>query len=177
MSGARKFLIGVFLTEAEVMNATKAIRSQSIPIYDVYTPYAVHGLDEAMGIRRTRLPYVCFAAALLGCVFALLFQTWIFTIDWPIIVGGKPFNSLPAFMPIAFEITVLFGGLITVGAFLMRSKLWPGAEPVLLDSKITDDRFVMAIEMESGKIDVEKLQEDLHMLGAVEVMEKEVGAS
>ena len=95
-------------------------------IHDVYAPYPVHGLDQAMGIRRSRLPFVTLLAGLGGLCFALAFQYYTAVFDWPLDVGGKPENSTLAFVPVCFELTVLFGGLGTVGAFLLRAPAVPG---------------------------------------------------
>lgn len=170
----KKFFLGVFHEESTVLKATRDLRKKNIPIYDVYTPYAVHGLDEAMGISRTRLPIVTFIAGILGLSLALFFQVWVFTKNWPMNVGGKPHNALPAFIPVAFEITVLFGGLITVAAFLKKCGLFWGKQPVLLHHCITDKDFVMAFERKDASLNVETLKADLLNLGAVEVKEIEV---
>lgn len=173
-SQIRKFLIGIFDDEESLVKSTKLMRDKKIPIYDIFSPYAIHGLDEIMGIKRSRLPIVCFIAGCIGLLIALSFQLWIFTKDWPINIGGKPFNSLPAFVPVSFEFTVLIGGLATVAAFLFRSKLFPGAQPKLFDSLTTDNHFVIAIEKKDASLDDLKLEEVLKANGAIEVREGEV---
>jgi len=170
----RKFLVGVFDEEDNIMGATKKIHDQGIKIYDVYTPYAVHGLDEAMGVKRSRLPFVTLVAGLLGCLLAVVFQEWVFTMDWPMIVGGKPHNSLPAFIPVTFELTVLIGGLTTVLAFFIRSRLRPGKKLKILDLNITDNKFVMAIEKVDASLDYKDVEQQLFNLGATCVEEREL---
>jgi hypothetical protein len=133
---------------------------------DAFTPYAVHGLDKAMGLRRSRLPFVCFAAAMLGAAFALSLQIYTSSVAWPINVGGKPFVSWPAFIPVAFELTVLFAALISAFTFFGRSKLFPGNRQIAL-SRVTDDRFALVLQAEdetaiallraSHALDVEEL--------------------
>lgn len=169
-----KFLLGVFDDEARVIGAVKNLRRAGISIHDVYTPYAVHGLDEAMGIKRSRLPVVCFFAGGLGLLFAILFQIWVFTSSWPLNFGGKPFLAVPAFIPVAFEVTVLVGGLVTVAAFLVRSRLFPGSRALLLDRAITDDRFVVAIACHDGSLDPVAVGTLLRNSGAELVREGEV---
>ena len=156
-SGDRKLFLGVFLREADLLAATKATRSSGYSIHDAFTPYAVHGLDEAMGWRPSRLPRVCFAFALAGLALAAGAQFWISAIDWPLNVGGKPFNSLPAFLPAMFELMVFAGGVGTFLVLLLRSRLYPGKRPWLPHSRATDDRFVLAVEAEDASFDAQAL--------------------
>jgi hypothetical protein len=149
-------MIAVFRTEGDLLAATRAVRDRGCEIVDVYTPYAVHGLDQAMGLRPSRLTWVCFGCGVVGATLALWFQFWTSAVDWPINVGGKPFNSLPAFVPVIFEVCVLLAGLGVVAALLARCRLWPGrAAPADLPSA-TDDRFVLVART--------RTQEDLRAL-------------
>src|SRR5260370_20334631 len=106
-----RILVGSFANEEDILEAVRAARARGFRIADVYTPYAVHGLDQAMGLRPSRLPWACFAFGLLGVASALGFQFWTMAIDWPLHVRGQPWNSLPAYVPIAFECMVLGAGL------------------------------------------------------------------
>lgn len=170
----KKYFLGIYDDEDRLLHATTYLRQAGVPIFDVFTPYAVHGLDEAMGIKRSRLPYVCFLAGLMGFLMAIGFQTWVFTLDWPLNVGGKPFNSFPAFLPVGFELTVLIAGLSTVAAFFIKSRLYPGAAPTLLDLATTDNHFVLAIEKADASLDVERVEKILFLCGAIAVREGEV---
>jgi hypothetical protein len=111
----------------------------------VYAPYAVHGLDRAMGLPPSRLPWVCFLLGLFGAVSMTVFQFWASAVSWPINVGGKPWNSLPAFVPAIFEITVLFAGVGTVLFFFWWAGLRPGLQSAMTDMGVTDDRFALAL--------------------------------
>jgi len=163
-------LIGYFSSEQEILEATRAVRRAGYPVHDVYTPYAVHGLDEALGIEPSRLTFVCFFAGLLGLTTALSFQYYTSVEAWALNVGGKPFNSLPAFIPVTFELTVLFAALITVAAFLARSRLFPGRSATALPD-VTNHRFALALEV--GGMD-EAPRELLRNNGAVEFARREV---
>lgn len=151
----KNFLLGFFDDEEHLVNASKELNEKKIPIFDVYSPFPIHGLDDLLKIKRSRLPIVCFFAGLVGLGVAFWFQIWSSKVSWPLNVGGKPFNSFTAFIPVAFEITVLFGALITVAAFFFRSRLFPGKAGDIPDIKVTEDNFVLAVELESSAIDPE----------------------
>ncbi len=138
-------ITATFAREEDLLAATRAARDAGLRIVDAHTPYAVHGLDAAMGLRASRLTWVCFLAGATGLGLALAFQFWTSATDWPINVGGKPFNSLPAFIPVAFEVTVLFAGLGAVLALLVRCGLRPGRRAVLPAPGVTDDRFALIV--------------------------------
>jgi len=163
----RRYFLGVFDDENNVVEATRLTRESGYDIHDVYTPYAVHGLPEAMGLKRSRLTWVCLAFAFLGCAAALIAQFWIAGVDWPVNVGGRPFNSLPAYLPVLFECIVLFGGLGVLFTLLVRARLFPGKREQLFDPGITDDRFVLAVEEKDAGFDIAaitRLWERYHVL-------------
>jgi Ni/Fe-hydrogenase subunit HybB-like protein/mono/diheme cytochrome c family protein len=132
--------------EKQLINEVRETRKQDNVIVDVFTPYAVHGLSEAMDLKRSRLPKLCLILGLAGAVFAAVFQLWASAINWPINVGGKPWNSLPAFVPIAFEAAILIAGLGIVFAFFFVSRLWPGRKPETLHSGVTNHLFAIQVE-------------------------------
>lgn len=165
---SQSVLIGYFDSEERILAATRAARESGYSIHDVYTPYAVHGMDDAMGLRPSRLTWVTFCAGLTGLTAALSLQLYTSVVSWPINVGGKPFNSFPAFIPVAFELTVLFAGLGTVAAFLARCTLFPGQKRAALP-RVTDDRFALALDAEGPEA-----EQALKQLGAVETAKVEV---
>src|SRR5437899_1195668 len=146
----REYLVATFVEPDALVAAVTTIRAHGFKIYDVYTPCPVHGLDEAMGIRRSRLPYVTLAAAAIGLVAAISFQFYAAVLDWPLNVGGKPDNSTLAFVPIAFEIPVLLGGLATVAALFFRTRLYPGKREQLMAERVTNDTFALALRKRDG---------------------------
>jgi hypothetical protein len=141
----RSFLVAVFSDPNRLLDAVRAAREAQFRIFDVYTPYPIHNLDDAMGIRRTRLPWVTLAAGVSGLLTALSLQFYTSVFDWPLNVGGKPDNSTLAFVPISFELTVLFGGLATVAALFLRSRMFPGKHERLPAEGITNDRFALVL--------------------------------
>lgn len=150
---ARRVFVAYFGGEDDILEATAAARAAGFRVHDVYTPYAVHGMDEAMGVKPSRLTWACFGFGLLGLASALLLQEWTQAVDWPLNVGGKPANSLPAFIPVAFELTVLFAALGTVASLLLRTRLFPRTAPRVLLPRVTDDRFALALSASGDGFD------------------------
>lgn len=138
-------VIGFFDDLHVLLHATEQVRTANYRNFDIYTPYPVHGMDSAQGLKRSPIPFVTFAAGLTGCSLGFLLQYWTSAVDWPIIVGGKPFNSWPAFVPIMFECTILFAGLATVAAMFFLNGL-PNTRRKTFDLSITRDRFAIVIE-------------------------------
>ena len=155
-AGERNILFGLYDDEVKLLDAVRAANADHLVIDDVYTPFPVHGLDPLLGLEESRLHIAGFIFGTIGCLFGFGFMTWVFTRDWPIIFGGKPYWSVPAFIPITFELTVLFSAVGMVTVFYIINGLGPGAEPRRLHDRITDDKFCIAFdvtEMSSSEID------------------------
>src|SRR6516165_10545835 len=138
----RRVLVGDFARAEYLLGAARAAREHGLRIADAYTPYPVHGLAGAMGLRPSRLPWLCFGLAVVGATSKLAFQFWAMAVDWPVNVGGKPWNSFPAYVPVTFEVMVLLAGLGVVLAFLLRCGLLPGRRATPVFPGVTDDTFV-----------------------------------
>ncbi|MGZ3708324.1 MAG: DUF3341 domain-containing protein, partial [Bdellovibrionota bacterium] len=143
-SSARQLtgVIGFFADPDQLIEATQKVRDARYEHFDAFTPYPVHGLEAAQGLKRSPLPFVTFGAGLTGACCGFLLEYWTSAVDWPLIVGGKPFNSWPAFVPIMFEATVLFAGLATVGAMFLLNGL-PNLRRKIFDPAITRDKFAL----------------------------------
>lgn len=144
---SERVFVAWFDDEHEVLDATRDAREAGFSIHDVYTPFAVHGMDEAMGLRPSRLTWVCFLAGVVGLSSGLGLEYYASAVSWPINVGGKPFNSFPAFIPVAFEVTVLFAALFTVAALFVRLRLRPHLDAGDVLARVTDDRFALCLRV------------------------------
>lgn len=167
-----RLFVASFEREEDILSITTDVRRRGYVIRDVFTPYAVHGLDAAMGLKPSRLPIVCLGFGLLGAVAKLGFQIWTSAVSWPVNIGGKPLASVLAFVPVTFEITVLFAGLGTVGAFFLISRLWPSKTPAVLHHRATDDRFVLVLEQDDASFDVDAVTDLCVAHGAVHCEEQ-----
>jgi hypothetical protein len=141
-----RVLLATFGDEDDLLAAVTEARRKGLKIVDAFTPYAVHGLDRAMGLKPSRLTWVCFLCGMAGALGMLWFQYWVGAIAWPIDVGGKPWNSLPSNVPVAFETAVLLAAFGSVFALFAVARLLPGqsARPRL--ERVTDDRFVLVVD-------------------------------
>lgn len=164
----KKFVVGCFDDEAVLFPAVKKVRTAGYKIHDVYTPFPVHGLDHAMGLRETSLHTAGFIYGITGTATALGGIGWIFTRDWPVNIGGKPHFALPAWIPITFELTVLFAAVGMVYTFCYLCQLAPFVKKHHFHARATDDLFVMVIEC-TAKTNADDLQAFLRSNGAVEV--------
>lgn len=164
----KKFITGNFNDEAVLFPAVKKVRRAGYKIHDVYTPFAIHGLDKALGLRETSLHVAGFIYGITGTATALGFITWALTYDWPINFGGKPFFALPAWIPITFELTVLFSSIGMVWTFCYLCQLAPFVKKEHFDLRSTDDHFVMAIECTDKTNETEGIA-FLQSLGATDV--------
>ena len=173
--GPKEVLYGLYDDEEILLKAVHQAKSDHLDIMDVFTPFPVHGMEEALGLSESRLHISGFIYGGIGTLTAFLFMTWVFTRDWPIIFGGKPYWSIPAFIPITFELTVLFSAVGMVVTFYTICGMGPGVKNPTLDDRITDDKFCIAFDTnESSEEDVEKIQSFFQNTGASEVSTKTI---
>lgn len=174
---SKRLFVGVFESEQDTLAAIRASRKRGFKIVDVYAPYAVHGMEEAMGLAPSRLPWIVFALGVLGAGLKVWFEFWTTAVDWPLNVGGKPFNSLPAFVPVTFEVMVFFAAVGAVLSFFFVCRLFPGKRAVVPVAGVTDNRFAVVLEETDSRFqtaEVQKLFEGLHAVRVEEQISGEV---
>lgn len=159
---------GIFLDEDTVVNAARKVRESGFSKFDAISPYPIHAMEEACGIKRSPIPYVTFVAGVIGLIAGLALTYYTSVIDWPINVGGKPLFSLPAFIPIIFELTVLFAALCSVGAFFYLCGM-PKVDPPVIDKDLTCHKFAIFIPENETGYNSERVEKMLTELGAVEI--------
>lgn len=174
---SRRLFLGVFENEEDILGVAKAARMHGLKIVDIYAPYAVHGLDSAAGFKPSRLPWICFLLGLLGAGLKVWFEFWTTAVDWPVNIGGKPWNSLPAFVPVTFEVMVLFAGVGTVIALFITARLYPGKSGVTPFPGVSDDRFALVLEEEDATFDPGEVKSLCQRYNAVHVEEREEEAA
>ncbi|MBC8047504.1 MAG: DUF3341 domain-containing protein [Fimbriimonadaceae bacterium] len=171
----KKIVFGLFEDEEILMKAVKNVRNEGLKITDVLTPFPVHGLDEIMGLRQTKLHSAGFVFGMTGTLTALTFILWVSTANYPINYAGKPYLSLPSWIPITFELTVLFAAIGMTLTYLYLNRLAPGMKPKILDERITSHMFAMTFEInaETSENKKEEIRNVLKANGAVEIHEKD----
>jgi len=163
-----KGIVALFKRPNELICAAKTVRDRHWLHFDCFMPYPIHGLDEAMRIPRSKVPWVTLTFGLLGCFLGYFMQYWMSAIDWPINVGGKPLNSWPAFIPITFECTILLAGISTTIALLFVSRL-PNVKARVFDPEITNNRFAIFVSETNSGYEREAVSKLMTDLGAYEV--------
>jgi len=174
MEKDKHFVVGIFNDESVLLDAVKKVRGKGIKIQEVYTPYPVHFLEDALGYKRSWMPKAAFLFGALGTTLAITMQTLMIGIDWPMIIGGKSFIAVPDFVPITFEMTVLLSAFGMVGTFLVSQDLKPYAVPRIFDRRSTDDKHVMAIDLAyNGTMSEEEIKAFLAEVGAEETKRRD----
>lgn len=170
MAGIYK--VGVFEDEDKLISSLKSLDNKGIKIHEVFTPYPIHEVLKILK-RKSMLPTAGLLYGLTGAVAVLAFLYYTSVIDWPIVYGGKPFNSFPSFIIITIILTIFIITIASLGTFSARSKLVPGNENPIFDERGTDDMFIIVLSEE--ELSEEEFNEGSDILkngGAVEVAEK-----
>ncbi len=168
--------VATFGHEEDLLAATNEARRQKYKIIDAFTPYAVHGLDRAMGLKPSRLTWVCFVCGMVGAVGMLWFEYWVGALAWAIDVGGKPWDSLPSNVPVAFESAVLLAGFGSVFALLAASRLFPGKQALTLFERVTDDRFALVLSQADAPCDTRQVEAMLSPFNLLKLEEQVISA-
>lgn len=167
-----KYILGHFEDPDDLMHGIDKLQVNSVSIFDVYTPMPIHGIEDKLGIKPSRLGKVAFAFGITGTITAISLITYMMVIDWPMNIGGKPYFALPDFIPIMFELTVLFAAFGMVGTYFFVNHLAPGRAPRVMDLRATNDRFVIAIDAKTNTSH-DQIGNILKEAGAVEVKHNE----
>lgn len=171
-SGAHWGALAEFDSPASLYHACEKVRDAGFAKWDAHTPFPVHGLDDAMGVKPTKLPFVVLGVGIVGGVLAFAMQTWMSVIDYPLIISGKPYFSWQAFIPITFELSILFAAFAAVFgmmAFNGLPQLWHPLFRSRRFERVTDDAFFISIEAADPKFDTKETLAFLQEIGATHV--------
>jgi hypothetical protein len=167
-------LLAEFKDAHALIEAAEKAKNEGFRKMDAFTPFPVHGLDEALGLPKTRLAAVVLFGGITGVSLAYFTQWYASTIHYPIIVGGKPYHSWPAFIPISFELTILFASLTAAIVMILRNGLPTLYHPLFNVPRFeaaSKDAFFLCIEASDPKFSLEGTKSFLQSLGAVGVYE------
>lgn len=170
MKTPTKTIIGVFGNEDSLMDALCRLLAENLEPEEIYTPYPVHGALRALK-RRSRLSWAAWFYGFFGGIAVLAFLYYTAVIDWPLIYGGKPFNAFPSFITITLVLIILIVTLLTLLTFSIRARIYPFKKAVILDERVTDDKFIMVFN--ADRVDRDQLFASLRDAEAEEILEKE----
>lgn len=165
-------IVAEFATPASVYHAAEKMRDSGFAKWDVYSPYPMHGLDEAMGIKRTILPILVATGAFTGVGLAYLMQWWMSAVDFQIVVQGKPYGAWEPFVPITFEMGVLFAAFTSLFGMMALNGLPRFNHPLFRSERflsVSDDRYMIAVEADDPKFDPEQTRAFLESLGGTDI--------
>ena len=165
-------LLAEFDTPDKLYHACERVRDSGYTRWDAHTPFPVHGLDRAMGLRRSILPWIVLAGALSFAAGGFLLQAWVHSIEYPLIISGKPYFTWPAYIPVTFELGVLGGALGAVGGMLALNRLSMHNHPLFSSERferVTDDRFFISIEASDPRFAEAWLTRQLEAAGALSI--------
>src|ERR1035437_2038622 len=133
---SKRGVAGIWLDEHKMVKAARKVRESGYTKFEAISPFPLHGIDEAMSIPFSWIPWVTLVFGMAGFLFATWFTWWASSVDWVLIVGGKPMWSLPAFVPVMFELTILFAALSSIGALFFVCGL-PQIDPPVIDPALS----------------------------------------
>src|SRR3954465_2485041 len=170
-----KRIYGVFDDEETLVNAIPSLKEKGVICRDVQRPFPIHGIESLINVPRTRISITSFLYGITGTSFAL-WMTWYMMIhDWPVNIGGKPnfmlYLNLPAFIPVTFELTVFCAAHGMALTYLLRSKILPGVTAPIPHPRITDDKFVLHVDVKDES-KMNEVAEKIKSSGASDVLLK-----
>ncbi len=161
-------IVAEFEGPGQLLAAARALRQAGYRRYDAHTPFPVHGMNEAMGLRPSRVPLVALAGGVTGAALGLAMQWWINAVDYPLVISDKPILSWPAFIPVTFELTILLAAFGAVGSMFLFNFLPMLYHPLLKHERfgrVTDDGFMLSVEARDPRFEPQATRELLASLG------------
>ena len=169
-------LLAEFDTPTQMVDAARKVRDAGFTKTDAFSPFPLHEIDEALGIKRSILPFMVLGGGLAGLLTGLGLQIWVHYIEYPMNVGGRPYISLPSFIPPAYELTILFAAFTAVFGMLFLNGLPQPYHPVFNVPRFalaTREKFFLIIEAKDPKFDYEGTKSFMESLNPQEVFDVE----
>jgi hypothetical protein len=170
---SKTYKIGIFDDEGKFISSIRSLQEQKFKIFDVFTPYPVHEVFHLLK-RKSKLPTAAYFFGLFGIIATLAFLYYTSVIDWPLVYGGKPFNSFPSFIVVTIIVTIFTVTIASLALFSARSKLFPGRDNTIFDMRATDDKFVIVVDTNiPDSSNTGRAGTIMEEQGAIEVIDKE----
>ena len=155
------------------LDGAKKLVGEGVHVADAFSPFPIHGIDPVIGVQHTRLGICAFLYGITGTMLAIFGIKYFMISDWPMIVGGKDSYSFPVYIPVIFELTVLFCALGMVGTFIVSNGMGPSVKPLMFDLRTTDNKFAMAVDLSKNQLAEGRIEQILKDSGAAEVNVKQ----
>jgi hypothetical protein len=169
-------IMAEFDTTTELVEAARKVRDAGYTRTDAFSPFPIHEIDEALGIKRSILPFLVFGGGVAGLLAGMGLQVFVHVIDYPLNVGGRPYFSLPSFIPPSYELTILFAAFTAVFGMLFLNGLPQPYHPVFNVPRFalaTREKFFLVIEARDSKFDYEETRNFMQGLNPQEVFDVE----
>jgi ActD protein len=164
-------IVGEFTSPGALLKAAGAVRKAGYRRFDTYSPFPIHGMDKAMRLRWEWLPWLVLGGGVTGCIGGFALQIWVHVFEYPLVISGKPHFSLPAFIPVGFETTILLAAFGAVGGMFALNLLPLWYHPLDKHSRFaraSDDGFFLSIQARDANFDPDTTRELLESLGAIQ---------
>ena len=161
-------LLAQFDDPAALMHAAEKVRDAGYKKFDCHSPFPIHGMDEAMGLKRSPLGWMVGIMSLIGAALGIVLQWWTSAVNYPLVIAGKPFFSYQAFVPVTFGLAVLFGAVTALFGMLFLNKLPKPYHPVFYSdnfSRFSDDAFFVSIQTDDPRYEKKQTEEFLKSIG------------
>lgn len=165
--------VGIWEDEHKMISAAREAKAAGCTKFDAITPFPMHEVDEAIGIKRSYIPWITFIFGTTGCIIGIWSTWWTSAVDWALIIGGKPMMSFPAFIPIVFECTILLAALSSVGALFFICGI-PKVDPPVIDPDLTSHKFALFVPENDTFYDEQKLEKIFKDHGATATRKAEL---
>jgi len=166
---ARRFIVAEFASPQALLDGTTKMRHGGYKSLDTHTPFPIHGIEEALGLKRAKIPAIVLGGAIIGACIAYSMIYFMNVIDWPLNIGNRPPHGPPANIPITFELAVLLGGGSAFMGFFALAKLPQPYHPVFESeqfSRASIDAFFLSVELPAGA-DGDRAISDVKAAGAI----------
>jgi len=164
--------LAAFDTPADIMHAAEQVRDAGFQRWDVHTPFPVHGMDSAMGLKRSRVQSLTLLGGISGFTVGMSMVWFMNAFDYPLVVGGKPMFSPMFAFPVSYELTILLASFGTLGGMFLFNRLPMHYHPVMKAvewPRATDDRFFIAIDADDPQFDADRTREFLQEIGGKDI--------
>ena len=165
-------ILARFDSPKSLMHAAEKVRDEGFERFDCHSPFPIHGMDEAMGLKRSKLGYLIGFMGMSGALFGFGLQSWIHSIEYPMNISGKPFFAYPAYAIITFELMVLFSAIGAVFGVMFFNRIPRFHNPVFYSEKFSDvssDAFYVSIEVDDPKYEESFVIDFLKDIGGTEI--------